>query len=303
MLKFSERTALIFVLLPLFCRLASWIKDLKQLARALLLVIPKMFAISFLLMILFFVFAILLVDLFKYSYDKGETSADYFGSLESALFTLFQIMTLDGWSAICKDLTSTYSWAWIPVVAFVIISSFFFLNLVIAVVCEAVTSVHRDTVVKYIQEDISAATSAREALKVDDRLDEVSGSIQLLMQTQITLLEALQEKVATVQHHNSTISYIPGQIQQQTAALQQELSDSLFGSVIPSKAIKIKPPGILRDKLSSDVTVAVQQVNHVPTYSVQTLQEDFEKKEYWAKQGMTELQVEKVLGAIAAIKR
>ena len=175
MMSLTDHTSMRF-----FCRLASWIKDLKELVRALLLVIPKMFAIFFLLMILFFVFAILFVDLFKYSYEEGLTSADYFSSLDTAFFTLFQIMTLDNWSNICKELVAVNSWAWAPVVAFVVVSSFFFLNLVIAVVCEAVTSVHRETVVKHIQEDISAVTSIREALKVEERLDEMAGSMQLV---------------------------------------------------------------------------------------------------------------------------
>jgi hypothetical protein len=267
-----------------------------------------MFAIFFLLMILFFVFAILLVDLFKYSYDRGETSENYFGSLDAALFTLFQIMTLDNWSAICKELMVAYSWAWAPLVAFVIISSFFFLNIVIAVVCEAVTSVHRDTVVKYIQEDISAATSAREVFKVDERLDEVSVSIQLLMQSQITLLEAMKEKIDAVQHPNATTSTgsIPEQLEQDKAALQHELKDSFFGRAIPADTIRKQHPGIItREKLSPDLTTEVLQrrANDVPMSVEETLQADFGTMDYWAKQGMTESQIEKVLEAMATVKR
>jgi hypothetical protein len=180
-------------------RLASWIKDLKQLVMALLLVIPKMFAIFFLLLILFFVFAILFTDLFKHCYTDGITEKDYFGRLDTTLFTLFQIMTLDGWAELCKQVMTVHKWAWIPFVSFVIVSSFFFLNLVIAVVCEAVTSVHRDTVVKYIEEDISVATSVREVLKIDDQLNGLAGSLHMMMQAQITVLETLQMQQSQIQ--------------------------------------------------------------------------------------------------------
>ena len=63
-----------------------------------------------------------------------------------------------------------------------------------AVVCDAVTSVHRDTVVKYIQDDISAATSVREALQVEDKLEELSSAIQVIMHAQVTLLDSLQQQ-------------------------------------------------------------------------------------------------------------
>ena len=112
-------------------RLASTVRDLKELVLALLLVIPKMFAIFLLLLVLFFVFSILFTDLFKHTYEDQITKKDYFSSLQVTLFTLFQIMTLDGWSDICKQVMTQYEWAWMPFIGFVIVSSFFFLNLVI----------------------------------------------------------------------------------------------------------------------------------------------------------------------------
>ena len=47
-------------------------------------------------------------------------------------------MTLDGWSKIAMEVMKEKPWAWLPFVAFVIASSYFCLNLIIAVVCEAV---------------------------------------------------------------------------------------------------------------------------------------------------------------------
>jgi hypothetical protein len=273
--------------------LASWIKDLKELVRALLLAIPKMFAIFFLLMILFFVFAILFVDLFKYSYEEGLTSADYFSSLDTAFFTLFQIMTLDNWSNICKELIAVNSWAWAPVVAFVVVSSFFFLNLVIAVVCEAVTSVHRETVVKTIQEDISAVTSIREALKIEERLDEMAGSMQLLMQSQVTLLEALHQKhgdkrysISTNEEEGSGTPMLD-QIQHQKNTLEQELNGSFFGRTVHSVATA----------MAADAHEETTKDSLEPNASP-----DFSSPLHWEKLGMNQLQINEVLVAIAITK-
>lgn len=216
-------------------RLASWIKDLKQLVMALLLVIPKMFAIFFLLLILFFVFAILFTDLFKHCYIDGITEKDYFGRLDTTLFTLFQIMTLDGWAELCKQVMTVHEWAWIPFVCFVIVSSFFFLNLVIAVVCEAVTSVHRDTVVKYIEEDISVATSVREVLKVDNKLNGLAGSLHLMMQAQITVLETLQMQQSQIQGKAAPENPEHGVLLQiRKEALMNDLEETALGKTYAS---------------------------------------------------------------------
>jgi hypothetical protein len=118
-------------------------------------------------------------------------------------------------------------------VSFVIVSSFFFLNLVIAVVCEAVTSVHRDTVVKYIEEDISVATSVREILSIDDKLNGLSGSLHMMMQAQITVLETLQmqqsqlQGKAVLESENNN----PEQQQQQHGELLQLRKEALMNDL------------------------------------------------------------------------
>jgi voltage-gated sodium channel len=313
-------------------RLASWIKDLKQLVLALLLVIPKMFAIFFLLMILFVIFSILFTDLFKHTYEDQITDEDYFGRLDITFFTLFQIMTLDGWAEICKDIMKVYQWAWAPFVGFVVVSSFFFLNLVIAVVCEAVTSVHRDTVVKYIQDDISAATSVRDALKVEDRLEELAGSVQLMMQAQITVLETLQIQQAHLNQGGGSSGAPPGleheaRLRKQKEELQGELDASFYGKTVQSAAKTARQriaslnnaPGDAKDDESNERSV---HLNPVPQEAA--LRESYmaamsiaaegpnedqpmtfnseagpSTPAFWRQIGLTELQIARVLRAVS----
>lgn len=267
------------------------------------MVIPKMFAIFFLLLILFFVFAILFVDLFKHSYVKGVTSADYFGSLEAALFTLFQIMTLDNWAIICKELMTESPWAWAPFIAFVIVSSFFFLNLVIAVVCEAVTSVHRETVVKSLREDISAATSVRDTVQVDDRLDEMSNSVQLLMQSQITLLEAIQSRQENASLLSPSTARIQHQIEEDKAALRQEMSTSFFGKT-PLTATE-KQLGSEKSNTSGLPRNNLLRGNPLHNEHEEEFQEvaTYFSPSYWENLGMTTYQIGKVLSAMETARR
>jgi hypothetical protein len=112
-------------------RLATRVRDLHFLVIALLSVVPKVLCICFLMSILFFTFSIIFTDLFKDLYKDGHTSVDYFSRIDTTAWTLFQIMTLDGWANITHEVMQVYSWAWLPFLLFIASSSFFFLNLII----------------------------------------------------------------------------------------------------------------------------------------------------------------------------
>jgi hypothetical protein len=107
-------------------------------------VIPRMFAISLLLFLVTYIFGVMTTQLYKSAYEDHVTSADYFGRLDSTFFTLFQIMTLDNWAEITRELMTQYKMAWVPIVAFVIISGFVVVNLIIAVICDAVAALHEN---------------------------------------------------------------------------------------------------------------------------------------------------------------
>lgn len=62
----------------------------------------------------------------------------YFDRIDDSMFTLFQIMCLDEWSAIALDVMTVYPWSWIIFVSFVVITAFVVVNLIIAVICDAI---------------------------------------------------------------------------------------------------------------------------------------------------------------------
>jgi Ion transport protein len=106
---------------------------------------PRMFAIWLLLCLVSYIFAVMFTQLFKDLYEQGATGdVDYFGRMDKTFFTLFQIMTLDAWSDIARDVMAVYPWAWLPIIAYVIITGFVVVNLVIAVICDAVAALHDD---------------------------------------------------------------------------------------------------------------------------------------------------------------
>jgi hypothetical protein len=83
-----------------------------------------MCAIGILLFLVSYIFAVMFTQLFKNLYAEGLTSEDYFSRMDYTFFTLFQIMTLDSWADIAREVMAVYSWAWLPFISFVIITGF-----------------------------------------------------------------------------------------------------------------------------------------------------------------------------------
>jgi len=118
-------------------RLITRVQVMRNLVMALFSVIPKMTAIALLLMLIFFIFGVMMTTLFKNMYPAVLTQP-YFESLFYSLFTLFQMMTLDEWANILVQVQEVYPWAWVPFIIFIIITGFVVVNLIIAVICDAV---------------------------------------------------------------------------------------------------------------------------------------------------------------------
>jgi hypothetical protein len=168
-------------------RLITRVKVLKDLLTALFGVLPQMEAISLLLFLIVFIFAILMTSLWKDLYQDNETSQDYFSRLDATFFTLFQIMTLDNWAGISREVMAVQSWAWIPFIAFVLISGFIVVNLMIAVICDAIGALHSEDRAKLVGKGGSGEED-KEPVQVD-----VKQQLQAL-QRQVEELTHMQEQ-------------------------------------------------------------------------------------------------------------
>lgn len=117
-------------------RLFSTVPSLKRVVNALTAAIPGMASIAVVLLVLFYVSAVLATKLFGAGFD------DWFGSLGRSLYTLFQIMTLESWSmGIVRPVLAVHSWAWLFFVPFIVVTSFAVLNLFIGVIVSAIQEV------------------------------------------------------------------------------------------------------------------------------------------------------------------
>jgi voltage-gated sodium channel len=112
-------------------RLVSLVPSMRRVIGALLKAIPGMSSIMGLLAIVLYVSAVMATKLF------GSISPEFFGSLGASMFTLFQIMTVEGWPDIAREVMAHSPFAWIFFVAYLLIATFMVLNLFIAVVVNA----------------------------------------------------------------------------------------------------------------------------------------------------------------------
>ncbi len=112
-------------------RLISMVPALRRIVEALVKAIPGILSIGVLLFILFYVGAVMGSSLF------GSTFPQYFGSLGQSLISLFQIMTMDNWSILSREVATVYPWAWGFFIPFILVSAFTVLNLFIAVMVDA----------------------------------------------------------------------------------------------------------------------------------------------------------------------
>ena len=119
-------------------RLVTRIESLRTLILAIGNVMPNLSAIAFLMLLVFYIFAVLFTQLF----GDLELEQDYFGSLPKSLFTCLELTTLE-WANQARQVMDHYSWAWLPFVSFVCVTGFIFFNLFIAVICDALKVVEK----------------------------------------------------------------------------------------------------------------------------------------------------------------
>jgi voltage-gated sodium channel len=119
-----------------FALVSRW-ESLRSLVAAIGQTMPKMATIWTALLLLFYTFCVLYTNLYHELYDEGYLDYDYFGRLDKTFLTLFQMMTLDNWTSVVRQVMDARPWAWIGFCAFVVITAFFVMNLVVAVICES----------------------------------------------------------------------------------------------------------------------------------------------------------------------
>lgn len=112
-------------------RVISVLPSLRRIVEAAIRALPGMGSILLVLVMIFIIGAVIATRMY------GAEFPIYFGSLGDSLFTLFTIMTLEGWPDLARDVMSIYPNAWTFFIPFLFITSFMVLNLLVGVIVAA----------------------------------------------------------------------------------------------------------------------------------------------------------------------
>ena len=145
-------------------RLFGRVPALKRIIAAIASTAEGLGSIVFVLFILFYIFAVMCTQLFSECWEKGcyaeddyeppendwtlapasELGVNYFGRLDFTMFTLMLLMTQDDWANIVAMTGKEFPVSVFLLVIFMIISAIVMLNLVIAVLCEALNNLSEE---------------------------------------------------------------------------------------------------------------------------------------------------------------
>jgi len=150
-------------------RLITIVPQMRKIVAALISVIPGMLSIVGLMSLIFYVFAIMATSLYSNSFPQ------WFGTLGESFYSLFQIMTLESWSmGIVRPIMEVHPYAWAFFVPFIFVATFIMINLVVAIIVDAMAIL-------------------KEEEKKDAKLEEVQVSKSELKTEIVSLKKDIQE--------------------------------------------------------------------------------------------------------------
>ena len=153
-------------------RLVTVVPQMRKVVGALLQALPGMGSILGVLLLVFYIAAVMATNLF------GADFPEWFGSIGASMFSLFQIMTLESWSmGIVRPVMALHPNAWLFFVPFIVVTSFTVLNLFIALIVNSMQAMQSDT-----QESIrtEAVVAHDERTALAQQIDELTAEVRSL---------------------------------------------------------------------------------------------------------------------------
>ena len=118
-------------------RIITAVPTLRRVVNGLIASLPGMGSIFLLILLVYYVSAVMAVNLY------GDDFPALFGTLPKSLFTLFTIMTLEGWvEGVVAPIMEKHPYAWLFFIPFIIGTTFTVLNLFIGVIVGAMQEEH-----------------------------------------------------------------------------------------------------------------------------------------------------------------
>ena len=135
-------------------RLISAIQDLRLIVATLVRSIPSVMHVTILISIVVYIYAVMGYHLFH------EHDPERWGNLGVSLLTLFNIITLEGWTEIMYTAMERHPLAWIYFVSFVVVGTFVVINMFIAIIINNLDEAKRERL-----EDLESPPTSNQLLQ------------------------------------------------------------------------------------------------------------------------------------------
>ena len=148
-------------------RLLHVVPMMRRITEALLKALPGMGAIVAVLALLTYVYAVMATNM--YGNTTNEEVRQLFGDLPSSAYSLFQVMTMDGWrfEVVQKVVDDGHAWAPLFFLTFIFLASFAVLNLFIALIVDALAAEQKaatEELLEDIEEEVESAEEERDEM-------------------------------------------------------------------------------------------------------------------------------------------
>jgi len=120
-------------------RVVSVAPTMRRVVEGFLTALPGMGSVFLLTGVIFYIASVMATKLFSDAFPQ------WFETLGSSAYTLFQIMTLESWSmGIVRPVLEVYPWAWMFFVPFILVTTFAVVNLVVGLIVNSMQDAHAE---------------------------------------------------------------------------------------------------------------------------------------------------------------
>lgn len=156
-------------------RLATAVPSMRRVINGMFSALPGGASVAGVLFILYYVAAIIGVTLFK------ETVPQHFGDIGTTFFTLFKMMTLEGWPDIASVVMEKHPRAWIFFVVFIIFTTFTTLNLLFGIIVDAMEKAKEEEVREEMAEQgvvVEEVSDGIRLAKIEEEIKAIRAMLQ-----------------------------------------------------------------------------------------------------------------------------
>ena len=151
----------------------------------------------------------------------------------------FTIALQDEWAGIYNQVAEVYSWSWLPFVAFIVATAFVVVNLIIAVICDAVHVLGSEDKAGLYGEQVEGNQLKATKSKSNDQFEMNSSPLATVMETPSTS-DSREQRLRELQQNLDEMISIQNQMTDMIVLLTKKVKEKQ-GGVNSVSAMQTQP--------------------------------------------------------------